>query len=705
MIVESASKCKTIQKYLGNDFKVLASLGHIVNLPHDTLGIDTTTWELTYEPLKEKVKAIKSLKEAAKQASTIYLASDPDREGEAIAWHLKNTLHLQNPKRIVFNEITKTAVQNAIKNPRQIDSDLVAAQEARRALDRLVGYKISPLVGRRFGNFKLSAGRVQSVALRKIVERFQEYNEHQIEKYWNVEGQYQIDDKTLDTDLHYKNKKADYPSLDTVTKLLKSIQKITKWSLNVEQKKSIRNPSAPYTTSALQQEAYETFSIPAKSVMRIAQDLYEAGHITYMRTDSVSLSKDAQAMIQNYLQADYQPRAFKNKVANAQEAHECIRPTNFTFDPSTLQPSHKKIYDLIWRKTVASQMPPAEYADLHFTITTPKLPEYSFQGKLSFLMVPGYLKIWNPKQTEESKSLAKWKTTSNLTPTQFTAKGKITKPDGLHNEPSLIKWMEKEGIGRPSTYAGIVDKLFEKGYLSKGPNPLRTETVHHLTLRNNTLEQTEETVHLGGKETDRFVPNSIGVSIIAYLEEIFPSLLDYAFTANMEDQLDAISRKENSKTTLLSQFYTNLTPILKQAEEAQKQWRKDNPTPKKSTSQGPPVQQQFTAAALVTTRFGPALYIQSTKKWIGLAPYLKWRDMQPSDLTDKDVNLLTSLPKSLTSDLNLVYGKYGFYLTHQDKNYRLPIQEWNHILDNTINSTAWMQFVVDKPAKPSARRK
>ena len=683
IIVESASKCKTIQKYLGDGYTVLASLGHVVNLPHETLGINTDTWELTYEPLKEKAKALKQLKSAAAKSSTIYLASDPDREGEAIAWHLKNVLNLKNPKRIVFNEITKTAVQNAITNPRDIDYDLVGAQEARRALDRLVGYKISPLVGRRFGNFKLSAGRVQSVALRKITERFNEYNTHEIETFWNVEGTFDAQGKPLQTDLFYKNKKAEYQDLNQAKAFLKALPKVTTWTVSIEQKKSIRNPSAPYTTSAFQQEAYDTFSIPAKSSMRIAQDLYESGKITYMRTDSVHLSNDAIAMIKAHLGPDFQYRGFKSKVANAQEAHECIRPTKLNADTAKLSPSHKKIYDLIWRKAVASQMPPAEYQELTFTISSPKLPDYAFVGKLSFLTSPGYLKVWQPNQTPEHAQLNDWLTkTSPPSPVSFTAKGKITKPEGLYNEPMLIKWMEKEGIGRPSTYAGIVDKLFEKGYLTKGPNPLRTQTVQHVTLQNNTFTETEEVINLGGKETDRFIPNSIAQPLVSYLQDIFPSLLDYKFTANMEDQLDAITRKETSKQTLLTQFYKNLLPILEKATQDQKEWRKNNPKSATKTSTGPAALQTFGQTSLVNTRFGPALYTAATKSWVSLTPFLKWRKKEPTDLTQQDVDFLTSLPKTLNQTTKLAYGRYGLYLIHKEKNEKLPRDLWDDFYHN-----------------------
>jgi DNA topoisomerase I len=712
VIVESASKSKTIQKYLndnqnGDTYKVVASLGHIVDLPGKELGIDVENWKLKYETLPNKFKVIKQLKDLAEHAKEVYLASDPDREGEAIAWHLKNTLKLSRPKRILFHEITKKAIQEAITHPTQIDMDLVYSQESRRALDRLVGFKLSPLLWTRFTSPGLSAGRVQSVALKNIVERYLAYEKHEIKKYWNVEGYYNVHGKNLETDLVtiQDKKKKEYEELESGVKILNFIkQKKIDWSYNIEFKKSIRNPAPPYTTSALQQEVYETFGIPAKDTMKHAQALYEMGAITYMRTDSVQLSKDAKQMIKDYVINtfsidEFQERNYKSKVANAQEAHECIRPTNLQFDTSELNPSQKKIYNIIWRKAVASQMVAAEYCDVlvHITSKDDFMKQLEFFGKISYVEKLGYLKVWNPKQKEEHKEIAEWKKNIKISPEKFIAKAHVTKPDGLYNEPALIKWMEKEGIGRPSTYAATVDKLIQKGYIVKGPNPLKTETVTHAILDNHKIEKEEEVISIGGKEKDRFIPNAIGINIIEYLNSIFPKLMDYHFTAHMEEQLDEISRKELQKEKLLESFYKEIVPILKEAEKERKEYLKTRPKKeKKELAPGKDnILKEFPNedTQLIKTRYGPALFNTTTKTFISVAPFLQWKKKEIDDLTNKDVKFLKSLPIALTEEIQIQYGRYGLYLKNKDKNYRIPKELWESIYDKTYSDKELLKLM------------
>lgn len=709
VIVESASKTKSIQKYLGSDYKVVASLGHIMNLPPKDLGLDTTTWELSYEPIPTKLKTLKQLKAHAKEANEVYLASDPDREGEAIAYHLAQALKLTKPKRILFHEITKKAVLEAMQSPGTIDAALVAAQQSRQALDRLVGWKVSPLLWKRFTAKGLSAGRVQSVALKAIVERFQDYENHEPEKFWLVEGIFQVKEKPLETTLYSLNgTKITYPSLLEATKILTFIQKKKpKWQVQVQQKKSLHNPSPPYTTSALQQDVYQTFHIPAKETMKIAQALYEAGHITYMRTDSTNLSQEAKTNIQTYLDQHYpnhhQERSFKSKVANAQEAHEAIRPTRFDTEPQNLTPPQKKIYDLIWRRTVASQMVPAEYCDFTFTLTAPTFKEYAFIGKLSYVNKLGYLKVWKPHQKEEC---AGWQAGETPTPQAltFTARGNITKPEGLYNEGSLIKWMEKEGIGRPSTYASIVDKLFERAYIEKGANPLRSETLTHTTLdmSSQTLSHNEEVINRGGTETDRFLPTSLGTQVAHYIQSVFPQMMDYAFTSQLEEQLDQVSRKELEKNNLLTQFYNELQPALAAADKERKDHAKEakakakaeaeangTPLPKKEKQ---PAQEKVLLSfpengmELIKTRYGPALFHKDTKTFISVTPFLLWREKELLDLTAQDVSFLQSLPLSIGQGVTVEYGRYGLYLKKEDTNIRLSKEHWNAIYHGTYDT-------------------
>ena len=710
VIVESASKTKTIQKYLGSDYKVVASLGHVMNFPPKDLGINTDTWDLTYEPIPTKLKTLKQLREHAKQASEVFLASDPDREGEAIAWHLAQALRLKNPKRILFHEITKKAIQEAIQAPTQINSELVAAQQSRQTLDRLVGWKISPLLWKRFTATHLSAGRVQSVALKAIAERHHQYESHQAEPFWTVQGLFQIKEKQLDTTL-YQKEKLIYHQLQEAKKMLTFIQKKKpKWSLQVEQKSSLRNPSPPFTTSALQQEAYETFKIPAKETMKIAQTLYEAGHITYMRTDSTTLSKEAKEKIKTFLDTTHpnhhQDRNFKSKVANAQEAHEAIRPTQFEEPPAELTPSQKKLYDLIWRRAVASQMIPAEYCDFTITISSPTLKDYTFQGKLSYVSKLGYLKVWKPQQKVECPDAAQWQSLTPQ-PLSFTAQADLTKPEGLYTEPSLIKWMEKAGIGRPSTYASIVDKLFERQYIEKGPNPLRSDTLTHLTLSlpDNTLQEKEEVRNRGGTETDRFLPTALGMQVAEYIQSVFPKMMDYTFTSQLEEQLDEVSRKELQKNQLLTTFYKELLPALQEAEQQRKAYLKANPTPKKEKQPAPDKQlKSFSGVDLIKTRYGPALLVKDSKTFISVTPFLLWRKIELLDLTQKDVSFLQSFPLSLDETTTIEYGRYGLYLKNKESNIRLPQEHWDAIYQGSYNKATLLE-IAQHPPPPVFKKK
>ena len=713
VIVESASKSKTIQKYLNKKgdktYKVVASLGHVVDLPPKKLGIDTQTWELEYQPIALKGKVIKQLKEEAKQATQIYLASDPDREGEAIAWHLKNVLKLENPKRIMFHEITEKAIQTAILNPSDIDMALVNAQESRRALDRVVGFKLSPLLWKRFTGSGLSAGRVQSPALKTIVERYKQYESHVSEKFWTIEGTFNILKNDIDMDLISRQTKkkevfSDYEKSLSILQILKDNDPLD-WTVQIEFKTSLRNPAAPYTTSALQQEVYDSYGIPAKDTMKHAQALYEMGAITYMRTDSVQLSKDAKHVIKNYVtdrfgQDHHQDRFFKSKVANAQEAHECIRPTNIAFDISNLSPPQKKIYDIIWRKAVSSQMIPTEYIDVHIYVTSQieSLKDYYFYGKLSYIQKLGYLKIWNPKAVEEHKEIAAWKKPLTVSPIRFKSKGQITKPDGLYNEPMLIKWMEKEGIGRPSTYATIVTKLFEKGYVSKGPNPIHSESIQHAILEHQTIQTEEEIITFGGTEKDRFIPNSIGIQIVEYLDTYFKNLMDYPFTAHLEEQLDQISRKENSKQGLLSEFYKTLEENIHLVEKERKEYSKANPkekTKKEVQPKSSNILKEFPDLEInvIKTRFGPALFNTSTKTFISVAPFLQWKRKEVEDISEQDVQFLKSLPIKLTEDTSIQYGRYGLYIVHQNKNHRIPKEQWNSIYSKSYDINDLMKNI------------
>lgn len=722
VIVESSAKCKTIQKYLNHNdklksngpYKVVASLGHIVDLPPKELGVNTETWELSYETIRTKSKVVKQLKEEVKEASDVYLATDPDREGEAIAWHLKKRLGLTSPKRVLFHEITPKALEIAMLHPTVIDEEMVEAQESRRALDRMVGFKVSPLLWHRFTSPGLSAGRVQSVVLRNVVEKFQNYEKHIPESFWTMEGIFEINKISLQGDLVSKGtqKKIHFEEPSLSLKILEIIQQHldTHWSISYELKTSHTNPSPPFTTSALQQEAYETYKIPAKSTMQLAQKLYEEGHITYMRTDSVNISKEAHENMKQYIsttytEADYENRIYKSKVANAQEAHECIRPTKMSQTASGLDenmtPSHRKIYDLIWRRTIASQMIAATYVDVIYRIQSklPILSEYEFYGKISLLQEPGYLKVWMPKQLPSMELIEEWKKriagasrTTSIHASKVMSKGNITKPEGLYNEAGVVRWMEKEGIGRPSTYATIVDKLFDKGYITKGANPLQTESIEHYILENKEISTQEETLQFGGNEKDRFIPTALGVNVYTYLIEHLPSILNYKFTSQLEESLDEISRKENTKKDVLTKFYQELEPIIEKELQAMKEYRSTNKKEKTEKKALAPkasnVLKEFPSEnmQLIQTRYGPALFHTTNKNFVSVQPFIQWKKIEIEQLATADVTFLKKFPIHLNEQTTIDYGRYGIYLTHNKKNIRLPKTVWESVYNGTYTS-------------------
>lgn len=734
VIVESASKSKTIQKYLnGNNalkkfgsFKVVASLGHIVDLPQKELGINVETWEMSYVPTKQKI--ITELKSLVKNAENVFIASDPDREGEAIAWHLERVLKIKDSKRVLFHEITPKAIEKAILEPGKIDYDMVHSQETRRALDRLVGFKVSPLLWKRFVEKGLSAGRVQSVVLKNIVERYKNYELHKADKYWNIEGEFIINSNIqLDTELYNikTSKKVIYTDAEEGLKLLKDIKKYKpEWKISFNTKETTKKPSAPYTTSTLQQDMYENHSIPAKDTMKYAQKLYEDGLITYMRTDSVNLSETIKEKIKEYItnkfgENEYQSRKFKSKISNAQEAHECIRPTSIDKTSGSLgedyTEGHKKVYNLIWKKTVASQMSEAKYIEVMYNITTdnPDMNEYNlcFYGKKSYLIELGFLKVWKPQQVIEINELEQFKKSikkvTELYLQKAICKGNITKPDGLYNESSIIKWMEKEGIGRPSTYATILDKLFSKYYISKGPNPPKTEEVSHYTYTDNEILIENEKIQFGGNEKDRYIPTDLGIRISDYLDKSIPNLMDYKFTANMETLLDSISKKETTKEVLLTSFYKDLLELLDKAKVERMEYKKEGKnTEKTEIIKKSNVINTFIGGSieLQNARYGPALYNIETKKYISVTPFIEWKKKSLEEITETDVTFLLKLPIKVTSDLSIEYGRYGLYVNHSGKNKRLDKKIWEKIYKNSFNEGDIMNHLSEPSQKKYVKK-
>lgn len=714
VIVESAAKAKTISKYLNEipelkhlgKFKVIASFGHINDLPRKQLGIDKAKWTGTYVPLDTKKKVIADIKKDAKNAKMIYIASDLDMEGEAIANHIRDTLKLSDKdyKRITFNEITKTALRDAVLNPRHIDMKMVNAQEARRFLDRVVGYELSPLLWRRFATSRLSAGRVQSVALKMIVDKEREGREHDPEPYWVMHGDFESGKTTLSakTSVSWDSEK----DIEKVIKFLakKGVSKSCKWIAQFSKRESKRNPSAPFVTSSLQQEAYNRLGLPAKRTMQIAQALYEAGHITYMRTDSPNLSEQSKSAIVDYIQtifgADHvQTRVFKTRAANAQEAHECIRPTKVDVRSSELSDIdgiHKKLYDLIWRRTIASQMIPATFLNITFTVTSDCFDE-EFKGSYDALINEGYLKVYSPDQKPVTQSeLRKWDDeTLEVRPTMFLAKADVTRPPPLYNEPALVKALEKEGIGRPSTYAAIIDKLFSKAYVIKGTNPI-TKTVHVNSYiwknGSSSVSKDEETIAIGGSESDKFVSTSLGERVSDYIANAVPFIVQKKFTAEMEKELDLISEGDKKKKDVLDDFYKVFESAVSKAQaESKKAKIKKDKEPAEDTCKplvpsDKLVLREFSRANVkaVQTRYGPALLKEPEGKWVSLMPFLKWREKTIEELTETDVRFLYSLPVPVAATDGCQYkvhmGRYGLYIKNdKGNNTRLPKEKWDDV--------------------------
>jgi DNA topoisomerase I len=726
VIVESAAKAKTIEKYLnaipelqgkdgGGPFKVVASLGHIQDLPAKELGVDTDAWQVRYQLLPKKTDLVAKLKKLSKEATKVYLASDMDYEGEAIAHHLHMVLGLARKQyaRVTFHEITKSALKHAFLHPRDIHMPMVDAQETRRVLDRVVGYELSPLLWRRFATSRLSAGRVQSAALRMLVDRAREVGSHELLPFWTCEGIFHSSnvDTPLPAKVHVDARLATWNTEKDARMLLLSLRThLQDWRASFTKRSVKKNPPAPFITSTLQQDAYQRFSIPAKSTMKLAQALYEAGHITYMRTDSPNLSKEAQYDLLGWIGEHYggvfqAPREFASKSAHAQEAHECIRPTHANVRAKDLDgdwtSAHRKIYDLIWRRAVASQMVHATFAEVAYEVRHPTCP-HVFHGKTNILTHEGFMKVAQPEQKADPRALQIWETylasgSASVFLGSAKVEGDVTRPPSLFHEPSLVKALEKVGIGRPSTYATIMDKLFDKGYVTQGMNPQKQIGVRHFVLQSHGIEEHEETLCIGGKETDRLVPTSLGERVSEYLQGIVPELLDVAFTADMETNLDHISAGTASKKDVLTRFYQRFHHAVVQAEEQQAASRKKEP----ATSKPRNVLKEFAGeeAAVVQTRFGPALFHYPSSTFSTMMPYLAWRDKTYEELTAKEVRFLRSFPRKIPgTSREICMGRYGMYVKAGSENLPLPQNLWDNVVEGTL-----MAATVDTITKPEKK--
>ena len=570
VIVESPAKAKTIQKYLGKDFEVKSSFGHIRDLPKKGMGIDLQTFTPDYEVSSDKKKIVSELKEAAKKAETIWLASDEDREGEAIAWHLAQELKLndKNTKRIVFHEITKNAILKAVENPRKIDENLVNAQQARRVLDRIVGFEMSPVLWKKVKT-GLSAGRVQSVAVRLIVEREHEIRDFVPTSSYKIEGIFQNKAKQ---NIPAKLKK-DFASENEAENFLE-LSKNTEFKvLNIEVKPGSRSASAPFTTSTLQQEASNKLGYGVTTTMRVAQRLYEEGYITYMRTDSVNLSQEAinaakQHIIKEFGENYSKPRNYTTKSSSAQEAHEAIRPTDFSV--KTIGDAQlNKLYQLIYKRTLASQMENAKIEKTVIEIGDKALPSnFEVQGEV--IIFDGFLKVYDIAKNEEEenneKTLPKVEIGEVLSYKEITANQRFTKPSPRYTEAGLVKKLEELGIGRPSTYAPTIQTIQNREYVDKREILPQEREIVKITLNKTSIKKEILTENFGG-DKNKFVPTDIGEVVNEFLINNFDEILDYGFTAKVEADFDKIAEGNEEWKAMITDFYTKFHPKIEEVEE------------------------------------------------------------------------------------------------------------------------------------------
>ncbi len=675
VIVESPGKISKIQKALGDNYMVKASIGHIRDLDESGLSIDIEDgFRPQYVIPADKKKVVADLKKAAKAASTIWLASDADREGEAISWHLFESLELsrENTKRIVFQEITKPAILNAIENPREIDMNLVNAQQARRVLDRLVGFELSPVLWRKIQP-KLSAGRVQSVALRLIVDREREILAFNHEAYYKVEAMFHPEG-TPESTLVKATLGRRFPDLESARAFLEKCIGAEFSISDIEKKEGNRYPAPPFTTSTLQQEAARKLRMSVSQTMSVAQRLYEGGHITYMRTDSTNLSALALGTAKRFICDNFGEEYSKTrnrwgKTKGAQEAHEAIRPT--FIDNTTIEgtPQEKKLYELIWKRTVASQMADARVLRTDIKVSSDKSEE-KFNVQATQVLFDGFLKLYiestdDPQQDDDTVILPEMHIGDTMTEKGITAECKYTSAPSRYTDASLIKKLEELEIGRPSTYAPTITTLTKaRGYVVKGDKEGEKHTVTNLSLKNGKIKSSTKTETVGA-EKNRLLPQDIGMIVTDYLVKNFDSILDYGFTANVEKDFDQIAEGELVWNNVIKEFYGPFHDKVQNTlsnREYSHVSRELGIDPK----DGQPLVARF-------GQYGP--YVQKgdgdSKQYASLAP-----GQLIESLTLEEALKLFELPRTVGRhngiDIICTKGRFGPYIKYGDKNISLP---------------------------------
>lgn len=671
VIVESPAKAKTIEKFLGSDFQVESSYGHIADLPSKEIGVDVENgFKPKYEVSPDKKALVTKLKSLSKNAETVWLASDEDREGEAISWHLAEELKLdrKKTKRIVFHEITKSAILKAIDNPREIDYNLVNAQQARRVLDRLVGYELSPVLWRKIKG-GLSAGRVQSVSVRLIVEREREIQSFNAVATYSIVAEFVNEaGKAFKAKLP-KNFNTKKEAEDFLNQNIGSKYKVA----DLETKPTKKSPTAPFTTSTLQQEAARKLYLPVGITMQLAQRLYEAGLITYMRTDSVNLSKEAMdaaqaEIIKSYGKEFSKPRVFANKSKGAQEAHEAIRPTDMSRHTVNIDRDQARLYDLIWKRTLASQMSDAQLERTNVKIEADNHSEI-FTASGEVLLFEGFLKVYleghDDDEEEQEGMLPALKVNEKLANNYITATERYSRPPARYTEASLVKKLEELGIGRPSTYAPTISTIINRNYVEKGTLEGVERNYTQLTLQNSKVGEKllkENT----GSDKGKLVPTDIGTIVTDFLVKNFGNILDYNFTAKVEQDFDEIAEGNIDWAKMMQDFYNKFHPNVKEVEANAERESGERILGKDADGR---------QVSVRLGKFGPMAQIgeadDEDKKFASLMA-----DQNIGNITLEEALNLFLLPKSLGEykgeEVEVSNGRYGPYVRHGSVFISLP---------------------------------
>lgn len=668
VIVESPAKAKTIEKFLGKDFKVESSFGHIADLPSKELGVDVDAdFKPKYVVSDDKKDVVKRLSKLAKNAEMVWLASDEDREGEAIAWHLAEELNLDKSKtkRIVFSEITKTAIQKAIKNPREIDYNLVGAQQARRVLDRLVGYELSPILWRKVKG-GLSAGRVQSVAVRLIVERERSVLD------FNPVASYRVDaDFKTNSGSRFKSKlPKNIKDSKAVEKFLEAQKNATFKVADLTQKPAKKSPAPPFTTSTLQQEAARKLYFSVSKTMQIAQRLYEAGHITYMRTDSVNLSDQAKEGARQEIEKAYgdqyhKARNYKGKSKGAQEAHEAIRPTNFASHSIAAERDQQRLYELIWKRGIASQMSDAKLERTNVKIDSSEVKE-QFTANGEIVKFEGFLKVYleghDDDEEEKAGLLPAMKIGDSLENIFIKATERYTRPPSRYTEASLVKKLEELGIGRPSTYAPTISTIQNRKYIEKGAVEGKERQYSQYLLKEANFVKKELT-EMVGSDKGKLVPTDVGMVVNDFLVNHFGAIVDYNFTAKLEQDFDEVASGNEKWPRVMDEFYKKFHPVVEDvAKNAEREVGER--VLGKDPESGKPVSARL-------GRFGPMVQIGSVEdeekpRFAGLKP-----EQSLGSISYEEAMELFKLPKDLGTykeeQVESNIGRFGPYVRYGKK--------------------------------------